>query len=156
MPVSVLLADDSDVMLKAMRKFLEEDLRIEVVGEASTFAETMQMIADCKPDVLLLDLHIPEARGFTPAFVRSQLVSVDCSTIAVSFSNDSEAKALAESYGASSLLDKMNLYSEMIPAILRCAKRTIPQGALPNRYRVKKIFYRPIKGTKGAVSKHAA
>src|ERR1700688_1233595 len=108
MPVSVLLADDSDVMLKAMRKFLEEDLRIEVVGEASTFAETMQMIADCKPDVLLLDLHIPEARGFTPAFVRSQLVSVDC-TLAVSFSNDSAAKALAESYGAVSLLDKMNL-----------------------------------------------
>ena len=34
MPVSVLLANDSDVMLKAMRKFLEEDLRIEVVGEA--------------------------------------------------------------------------------------------------------------------------
>jgi two-component system chemotaxis response regulator CheB len=155
MPVTVLLADDSDAMLKAMRKFLEEDLRIEVVGEASTFAETMQMIADCKPDVLLLDLHIPEARGFTPAFVRSQLVSVDC-TLAVSFSNDSAAKALAESYGAVSLLDKMNLYSEMIPAILRCANRTIPQGALPNWYRAKKIFCRPIKGPKGAVSKHAA
>jgi len=153
MPVTVLLADDSDAMLKAM--FLEEDPRIEVVGEASTFAETMQMIADCKPDVLLLDLQIPEARGFTPAFVRSQLVSVDC-TLAVSFSNDSAAKALAESYGASSLLDKMNLYSEMIPAILRCANRTIPQGALPNWYRAKKIFYRPIKGPKGAVSKHAA
>jgi two-component system chemotaxis response regulator CheB len=155
MPVTVLLADDSDAMLKAMRKFLEEDPRIEVVGEASTFAETMQMIADCKPDVLLLDLHIPEARGFTPAFVRSQLVSVDC-TLAVSFSNDSAAKALAESYGAVSLLDKMNLYSEMIPAILRCANRTIPQGALPNWYRAKKRFYRPIKGPKGAVSKHAA
>jgi DNA-binding NarL/FixJ family response regulator len=126
-----------------------------VVGEASTFAETMQMIADCKPDVLLLDLHISEARGFAPAFVRSQLVSVDC-TLAVSFSNDSEAKALAESYGASSLLHKMNLYSEMVPAILRCANRTIPQGALPNSYRAKKIFYRPIKGIKGAVSKHAA
>jgi DNA-binding NarL/FixJ family response regulator len=155
MPVTVLLADDSDAMLKAMRKFLEEDPRIEVVGEASTFAETMQMIADCKPDVLLLDLQIPEGRGFTPAFARSQLVSVDC-TLAVSFSNDSAAKALAESYGASSLLDKMNLYSEMIPAILRCANRTIPQGALPNWYRAKKIFYRPIKGPKGAVSKHAA
>ena len=155
MAVTVLLADDSDAMLKAMRKFLEEDPRIEVVGEASTFAETMQMIADCKPDVLLLDLHIPEARGFTPVFVRSQLVSVDC-TLAVSFSNDSAAKALAESYGAVSLLDKMNLYSEMIPAILRCANRTIPQGALPNWYRAKKIFCRPIKGPKGAVSKHAA
>jgi chemotaxis response regulator CheB len=50
-PVTVLVADDSDVMLKAMRQFLEEESRLEVVGEASTFAETMQMIADCQPDV---------------------------------------------------------------------------------------------------------
>jgi two-component system chemotaxis response regulator CheB len=154
MAVTVLIADDSDVMLRAMRKFLEEESRIEVVGEASTFAKTMQMIADCKQDVLLLDLHIPEARGFTPAFVKSQLVSVEC-TLAVSFSNDSEAKALAEGYGASSLLDKMNLYSEMIPAILRCVHRS-PQGAFPNKSRGKATARQGIRANKRAVHKHAA
>jgi DNA-binding NarL/FixJ family response regulator len=155
MPVTVLIADDFDLMLKAMRKFLEADSRIEVVGEASSFAETMHMISDFQPDVLLFDLYMPGKRDFTSAFVKSQFASVGC-ILAVSFSNDEEAHTLAEGYGASSLLDKMNLYSEMIPAILRCANRTIPQGALPNRYRAKKIFYRPIKGTKGAVSKRAA
>lgn len=38
-----------------MRRTLEEESRIEVVGEASTFAETMQMIGDFRPDVLILD-----------------------------------------------------------------------------------------------------
>jgi hypothetical protein len=51
--------------------------------------------------------------------VKAQLRGV-C-TLAVSLSNDDEAKALAESYGAVSLLDKMNLYSEIIPAIMQCS-----------------------------------
>jgi two-component system, NarL family, response regulator NreC len=114
----VLIADDSAVMRTAIRKTLEEDRNIDVVGEASSFAETMQKIADLKPDVLLLDLHLPEKRDFTPALVKSQLCTVR--TLAVSFSNDTDSKALAEGYGAVSLLDKMMLYKEMIPAIRHC------------------------------------
>src|ERR1700692_1460897 len=114
----VLIADDSEIMRTAIRKLLQEEGNIQVVGEASTFAETMQMIGDFKPDVLLLDLHMPEKRDFTPELVKAQLGTV-C-TVAVSFSNDSDSKALAESYGAATLLDKMSLYNEMLPAIQRC------------------------------------
>jgi DNA-binding NarL/FixJ family response regulator len=114
----VLIADDSEIMRTAIRKLLREESNIRVVGEAATFAETVQMIADFKPDVLLLDLHMPEKRNFTPALVKAQLSTV-C-TVAVSFSNDSDSKALAESYGAATLLDKMSLYAEMLPAIKKC------------------------------------
>jgi DNA-binding NarL/FixJ family response regulator len=61
----------------------------------------VEPIADCKPDVLLLDLNLPEKREFTPELVKSQLQCVR--TLAVSLSNDDEAKTLAESYGAVSL-----------------------------------------------------
>ena len=94
MPIRVLLADDSEVMLSAIRKLIEEEPRLELIGEASSFAKTMQMIADFKPEVLVLDLHMAEKRDFGPALVKSQLVSVD-HVLAVSFSNDAEAKALA-------------------------------------------------------------
>jgi chemotaxis response regulator CheB len=117
MAIKVLLADDSHAMLVAIRRVLHEESRIKIVGEARTFAEMMQMISDCKPEVLLLDLHLAEERHLTPEFVRSQLISVPC-TLAVSFSNDDESQVLAESYGAAGLLDKMNLYHEMIPAII--------------------------------------
>jgi len=67
--------------------------------------------------VLLLDLHLPEKRQFTPALVKSQLQCVRI--LAVSFSNDDDRRNLPKSYGASALLDKMNLYNEMIPAIMQ-------------------------------------
>jgi DNA-binding NarL/FixJ family response regulator len=123
MSIRVLLADDSHEMLTAIRKTLSEEPIIKVVGEVSTFAAMMQMISDCKPEVLLLDLYLPEQRHFPPEFVKSQLVSVP-RTLAISFSNDGEAKDLAKSYGAAALLDKMSLYTEMIPAIMGCRRNT--------------------------------
>ena len=98
-PIRVLLADDSAIMLEAIRKLLDEEPQIQTVGEASTFASAVQMIADLKPDVLLLDLHMPQKRGLHAPLVKAQLSSVEY-TLAISFANDEEAKSLAASYGA--------------------------------------------------------
>jgi chemotaxis response regulator CheB len=46
MPMEVLMADDSYAMRAAIQRTLEEEPRIEIVAEASTFAETIQMIED--------------------------------------------------------------------------------------------------------------
>src|ERR1700730_12040315 len=86
MPIKVLIADDTDIMREAMRKVIREEPRIEIVGEASSFGQTVQAIADFKPDVLLLELHLAEKRDFSAALVKSQLVSVS-HILAVSFSN---------------------------------------------------------------------
>jgi DNA-binding NarL/FixJ family response regulator len=141
MAIRVLLADDCQPMLTAMRSLLSEDSRIDVVAEASTFAATMQAIADFKPEVLVLDLHLPESRNLESDFVKSQLVSVP-QTLAVSFSNDNEAKALAESYGSAALLDKMNLYSEMVPAIIRLINERQPTEANSTRVKSTKVSRR--------------
>jgi hypothetical protein len=66
-----------------------------------------------------------EKREFTPALVKAQLGCV-C-TLAVSFANDYEARELAKSYGAVTLLDKMELFAEMISSIMRCkSERSAP------------------------------
>jgi len=67
MPIKVLLADDSELMRSAIRRTLQEEPRIELVGEASSFDKTMQMIADSKPHVLLLDLRLAEKRNLHPS-----------------------------------------------------------------------------------------
>ena len=115
-------------MRTAIRRVLEEDVRIEVVGDASTFVQVMQMIEKCEPQVLLIDLHLPEKSDFTPSFVRNQLGRVK-HILAISISNDEEAKSLASSYGVETLLDKMNLYAELGPAILASA-RNLPNLTL--------------------------
>ena len=86
MAIKVLLADDTDLMRQAIRKLITEDPRIELVGEASNFGQAMQLIADVKPQVLVLDLHLAEKRQFNPALVKSQLACVE-NVLAVSFSN---------------------------------------------------------------------
>jgi DNA-binding NarL/FixJ family response regulator len=118
MPIKVLLADDSDIMRSAIRRTLEEEPRIQVVGEATSFAKTMQMVIDHKPDVLLFDLHLADRRDLKPHIVKAQLAGVR-KVVAVSFSNDEQAKELAKSYGVSALLDKMRLYDELIPTIIQ-------------------------------------
>jgi DNA-binding NarL/FixJ family response regulator len=123
MPVKVILADDSELMRSAIRRLLEQEPHISIVGEAGNFAKTIQMVGDLKPDVLLLDLRMPDERHIPVDLIKAQLHCVQ--TLTISFSNDSEAQELSESYGAVALLDKMKLYSEMVPAIMRFQSKPI-------------------------------
>ena len=118
LPIKVLLADDSEIMREAIKKLLEDEPRIHIVGETSCFGTAMQSVADAKPDILLLDLHLPQKRELPAPIVRAQLNCIKY-TLAISFANDEEAKSLAASYGAAALLDKMSLYNELLPAIMR-------------------------------------
>ena len=117
MPIRLVLADDSDVMRPAIVRLLKDEPQIELVGEATSFAETLQLVAGLKPDVLLLDLHMRDEREYPPGLVKSQVLLHTKCIVAISLYNDDDARALAESFGAHVLLDKMKLYSELIPAI---------------------------------------
>jgi len=131
MSIKVLLVDDSDVMRSAIRQLLKkEELGIEVIGTATSFAEALALTAALKPDVLLTDLHMPDEREFTPELVKSHVLLHTKCIVAMSLWNDDEAKALAGSFGAHVLLDKMNLYAELIPAIKQfCPSVSIPKVA---------------------------
>ena len=133
MSIKVLLVDDSDVMRSAIRQLLKkEELGIEVIGTATSFAEALALTAALKPDVLLTDLHMPDEREFTPELVKSQVLLHTKCIVAMSLWNDDEAKALAKSFGAHVLVDKMNLYAELIPAIKQfCPGVGIPDNAEP-------------------------
>jgi len=130
MSIKVLLVDGSDVMRSAIRQLLKNELGIEVIGTATSFAETLALTAALKPDVLLMDPHMPDERDYAPAVVKSQsLLHTKC-IVAISLWNDDDAKALATSLGAHVLLDKMNLYSDLLPAIKQfCPSLSIPKTA---------------------------
>ena len=118
MPVTVLLGEDSEVMRHALRELLAGWAEIELVGEAIDFAQTIQMTKDLKPHVLLMDLHMAYV---SPPCGNGHFHLGATQLLAMSLSNDDEAKLLAESLGAVLLLDKINLYDELAPAILQFA-----------------------------------
>jgi len=111
--VRVLLAEDAELVRKAIRALLSEREDIALVGDAATLSEVIQKTEELQPDVIIFDLHM--ADGETERlFAGSKL-------LAISFANDDEAKASAARIGAAKLLDKMELANELIPAILELA-----------------------------------
>jgi DNA-binding NarL/FixJ family response regulator len=126
MSIKVLLADGNDVMRPVIAKVLKEERGVELVGESTSFEQTLQMAAALKPDVLLLELHFDDEREYPAEVVKAQFLLHAKCVLAISLWNDAEAKALAESLGAAVLLDKAKLYSELIPAIKQfCPKVTV-------------------------------
>lgn len=61
--ISVLIADDSQEYAAAAEKYLKTDSDIEVIGCAYDGAEALEMVKLCKPDVLLLDIVMPNIDG---------------------------------------------------------------------------------------------
>src|SRR5438477_9270017 len=62
--IRLALAEDHTIVRWALREALSKADDIEVVGEAGTAAETLAMIQTANPDVLLLDITLPDRSGF--------------------------------------------------------------------------------------------
>ena len=62
-PIRILLADDHPIFRDGLRKLLTSDDNIVIVGEASNGTECIQLLTKLKPDILLLDLRMPDKDG---------------------------------------------------------------------------------------------
>lgn len=121
MSVRVLIADDSEIVRRSIVGFLKDQSNIEIVGQASSFAEVLELTAALKPDVLLMDVHMTDGAKDREASVPLYPSPSANSIVAMSLWNDDETKELATNIGASLLLDKGNLVEELIPTILKSA-----------------------------------
>jgi len=65
--IRVLIADDHPMFRLGLRMLLQSAEDIEVVGEAPTGPETVQMAAELWPDVILLDINMPDVNGIEAA-----------------------------------------------------------------------------------------
>jgi DNA-binding NarL/FixJ family response regulator len=62
-PTRVHISEDSRELRTVIRRWLERDARLEVVGEAATGEEALRGVAATQPDVALLDLSMPRSLG---------------------------------------------------------------------------------------------
>jgi two-component system, NarL family, nitrate/nitrite response regulator NarL len=61
--IRILMADDHVIFRDGLRKLLDGEDDIEIVGEAANGNECVRMLAKLKPDILLLDLRMPDKDG---------------------------------------------------------------------------------------------
>jgi DNA-binding NarL/FixJ family response regulator len=62
-PIRLVIADDHPVVRDGLRAMLDTQPDIEVVGEATTGAEALAMVRYLRPDLVLMDLQMPELDG---------------------------------------------------------------------------------------------
>jgi DNA-binding NarL/FixJ family response regulator len=63
-PIRVFLAEDHVLVRQGFRRMLEDDPRVSVVGEASTGLGAVQQCTKLKPDVVVMDVLMPDLGGF--------------------------------------------------------------------------------------------
>ena len=63
-PIRALIADDEALARKFIRRMLKDDHDVEIVGECSNGKEAVAMIRKHNPDVVFLDVQMPEMDGF--------------------------------------------------------------------------------------------
>jgi DNA-binding NarL/FixJ family response regulator len=117
MPITVLLTDDEEAVRSSIRRLLDSDPQIQTVGEAVNFQQMIQRAIELKPQIVVLDLRMADNSSVNPQEIKSQLNTLGSRLIAISFWDDACTQALAESLGAATLLDKLTLATELIPAI---------------------------------------
>ncbi len=61
--ITILLADDHIVVRQGLRSLIDSQADLKVIGEASDGQETIQLVQELKPDVLVLDLMMPGLNG---------------------------------------------------------------------------------------------
>ena len=62
-PLRVLIADDHPLFRQGLRSILDAADDLQVIGEAATGTEAIAATIQLKPDVVLMDLHMPELSG---------------------------------------------------------------------------------------------
>src|SRR5258706_14598329 len=62
-PVRIVIADDHPIFRDGLRRLLEAEPDLKLLGEASDGAEAVRMARQLKPDILLLDLAMPTHPG---------------------------------------------------------------------------------------------
>jgi two-component system response regulator NreC len=63
MKTKLLLVDDHEVVRSGLRMLLESETQVEIVGEAGTASEAINLVSSLNPDVVLMDIGLPDMSG---------------------------------------------------------------------------------------------
>ena len=118
-PLGVFLVEDSSDVLEALKTLVSEMEGASLIGYASTVREALERIPACKPDVVLLDIHLPDGTGLDILRdLRRQNGQTLPVVIVLSTETDPRYRQAFHSMGASFYFDKA-LEFEQLTEIFR-------------------------------------
>ena len=116
--MKVLIVDDESPARDRLRQLLEDDPQHTVVGEAGNGQQAIDVAAETKPDVVLMDINMPDMDGITATErIRAKLPSTQI--VIFSVQSDSNYMRRAMLAGARDFLTKPPDVDELTTAIRR-------------------------------------
>jgi two-component system, NarL family, response regulator DevR len=124
MSIRVLVVDDHAIVREGLRRLINKDASITVVGEAASKREAFAQISHHNPDVIVVDLHLPDGSGLEViAWARS--LSQKIGIVVLTMSNLPEHVLASMQSGASSHVDKSAPIGDVLLAIRASADRPL-------------------------------
>jgi pilus assembly protein CpaE len=126
--IRVLIVDDIAETRENIRKLLQFDANIDVVGAAKTGAEGIQLASETEPDVILMDINMPDMDGITATEkIRDKIPYVQI--VILSVQSDSNYMRRAMLAGARDFLTKPPDIDELTGAIQRAGAMAAEEKA---------------------------
>jgi len=124
MTLRVLVVDDHAIVREGLRRLISKDPSITVVGQASSKREAFAQISHHNPDVIVVDLHLPDGSGLEViAWARS--LSQKLGIVVLTMSNLPEHVLASMQSGASSHVDKSAPINDLLLAIRASAEKPL-------------------------------
>lgn len=148
--IRVLLADDHAVLRSGLRALLNLELDMEVVGEASNGREAIELSQTLKPDVIVMDISMPEMDGLAATKAIHE-IGIPCHIVMLTVHAEEDYLFQTLQMGTSGYVLKSSADTELMDAI-RAAQRG-EVFLYPSA--VKKVLREYLKGTRGEGGKGA-
>lgn len=110
--IRVILADDSELIRRTVRSILQEDPKIQVIGETQT-GSNVRMLMALKPDVALVDLHMLDTQMISVLANSNPKICILVMSALVS----AESMEFAQKFGINEVLEKCDLGTTLVPAV---------------------------------------
>ena len=125
----VLVVDDYEPFRQVVRSILELRDDLQIIGEASDGFEAVEKACALQPDLIVLDIGLPELNGISAA-KRLRQITPEARILFVSEESSSDIVQEALGLGAAGYALKLRTHSELLPAIetVLCGRRFIGSG----------------------------
>jgi DNA-binding NarL/FixJ family response regulator len=122
--ISVMIVDDHEVVRKGIRAYLESTSEFKVVGEASSGREALEKVADLVPDVVLMDLIMPDMDGIQTTREIKKISPRSQVVVLTSFHEDLHIFPALKAGAISYILKDVKM-EDLADALQRAARREV-------------------------------
>jgi DNA-binding NarL/FixJ family response regulator len=116
LPLRILIADDHDVMREGTRAVIERQAGWEVCGLAATGREAVEQSRELKPDIVVMDMSMPELNGLDAAVQIKRALPKTEILIFTAHTSEDLIREVFES-GAKSFINKAEAHTYLVEAI---------------------------------------